>query len=69
MGTGLVSDVPQAAAVGRSLAFCARAAARREDAAAARRWARGLAALWATADAPLQAVVSEMLPLARLSNR
>jgi tetratricopeptide (TPR) repeat protein len=69
MGTGLVSDVPQAAAVGRSLAFCARAAARREDAAAARRWARGLAALWATADAPLQPVVSEMLPLARLSNR
>jgi tetratricopeptide (TPR) repeat protein len=64
MGRGLVSDVPQAAAVGRSLAFCARAAARRGEGASARRWARGLTALWATADLPLQPVVSEIRPLA-----
>jgi len=69
MGTRLVADVPQAAAVGRSLDFCARAAARRGDAASARRWARGLTALWATADAPLQPVVAEIRPLAAASDR
>jgi tetratricopeptide (TPR) repeat protein len=69
MGTRLVSDVPQAAAVGRSLGFCARAAARRGDAAAAQRWARGLAALWATADAPLQPFIAEVRSLAGGSKR
>jgi hypothetical protein len=69
MGTRLVSDVPQAAAVGRSLEFCALAAARRGDAASARRWARGLMGLWATADPPLQAAVAEIRPLTTASNR
>ena len=69
MGARLVSDVPQAAAVGRSLDFCARAAARRGDVAAAQRWARGLTALWKTADPPLQPFVTEIRPLAAASNR
>jgi hypothetical protein len=60
MGTRLVTDVPQAAAVGRSLAFCAHAAARRGDVAAAQRWAQGVSALWATADGPLQPLVGEV---------
>ena len=69
MGRGLVSDVPQAAAVGRSLAFCARAAARRGDTATAQRWARGLATLWATADPPLQPVVAEIRSAATARDR
>jgi hypothetical protein len=67
LGTQLVRDVPQAAAIGRSLAFCARAAARRGDASSARRWARALTALWATADRRLQSVVADARPFATAS--
>jgi hypothetical protein len=64
LGIGLLVDVPQAAAVGRSLALCARLAAQRGNRAAAQHWALALIELWATADSSLKASLAEFQPLA-----
>jgi hypothetical protein len=60
LGTSVVRDVPQAAAVGRSFALCAQLAARRGDLAAARPLADAVITLWATADSSLQPLRSEL---------
>jgi hypothetical protein len=63
LGTRLLRDVPQAAAVGRTLSLCAQIAAWRGDSIAARRWAQAATLLWATADAPMKAQLDELHPL------
>ena len=52
------------AAVGRAMGLRAELAAKTGDSNSARRWARGVAALWAHADASLQPAVSGMKKLA-----
>jgi eukaryotic-like serine/threonine-protein kinase len=63
LGTRLLRDVPQAAAVGRTLSLCAQIAARRGDSIAARRWAQAATLLWASADGPMKAQLDELHPL------
>jgi len=53
LSTRVLRDVPQAAAVGRSLALCAELAARSGERAPAQRWVSALSTLWSGADAPL----------------
>jgi hypothetical protein len=53
LSTRVLRDVPQAAAVGRSLALCAELAARSGERAPARHWATALSTLWSGADAPV----------------
>jgi hypothetical protein len=60
LGTNLLRDVPQAAAVGRAFVLCAQLAARRGDRASARIFADAAITLWATADSSLQSSTSEL---------
>ena len=64
LGTFLVSEPSQAAALVRAMALRARLAGARGDSAAARRWAEAVVAVWGKADPPLGSVVSEMRALA-----
>jgi hypothetical protein len=57
-------EVASAAAAGRAMALRADIAAARGEAEERRKWARAVADLWATADAPLQATVTRMRSLA-----
>ena len=58
LGTKLLRDVPQAAAVARSFALCAQLALRRNDVSTARTLADAAIALWSTADSSLQSLPS-----------
>jgi serine/threonine-protein kinase len=60
LGTRLLFDVPQAAAVGRSFALCARMTARRGDAAAAQRWTQAVVLLWSSADPDVQSSLNDL---------
>jgi hypothetical protein len=64
LGSRVLLDAPQAAAIGRSLAVCARIAAGRNDRVAAHRWAEAVELLWATADSSLAATIADLRPLA-----
>jgi serine/threonine protein kinase len=57
-------EAGSAAAAGRAMALRADLAAAHGDLDSQRKWARALAELWATADAPLQPIVSRMRVLA-----
>jgi hypothetical protein len=60
LGTGLVSEVPQAAAITRAMALRAELAAHRHDQPTAARWATGAATLWASAEPALQSSLQRM---------
>jgi len=60
LGSGLVSEVPQAAGLVRAMALRAELAAAMGDQRVATRWARGVLALWRDADPDVGAVVSRM---------
>jgi hypothetical protein len=64
LGTMLVRDVPQAAAVGRAMALRADLAAASGDSATARRWAQDVVALWSGASPALSEPVARMKSLA-----
>ncbi len=53
LGPDLLAEVPQAAAVTRAMALRAEVAVGKGDGVVGRRWARGVALLWAQADASL----------------
>ena len=63
LGSALLSQPPQAAALPRAMALRARIAARGGDAATARKWATAVVALWSGADRALQPTVDEMRTL------
>ena len=65
LGSGLVSEVPQAAGLVRAMALRAELAAAMGDQRVATRWARGVLALWRDADPDVGAVVSRMEALER----
>ncbi len=60
LGTGLVTEVPQAAAITRAMALRADLAAYHRDQPTAARWAAGAAALWASAEPALQSNLERM---------
>ena len=64
LGDRLVSEVPQAAAVGRAMAIRAELAAARGDTETARRWARNVLALWDGASRSLEPVMTRMQSVA-----
>jgi hypothetical protein len=64
LGTGLVTEVPQAAAITRAMALRADLAARRGDGPTAKRWADGAAALWASAEPSLRPNLERMRRIA-----
>ncbi|HEV7993120.1 MAG TPA: serine/threonine-protein kinase [Gemmatimonadaceae bacterium] len=64
LGTKVLRDVPQAAAIGRSLLLCAQMSARRGDRASASRWARNVALLWSTADPLVRSQLADLGALA-----
>jgi len=59
-----VREPASAAAAGRAMAFRAELAATRGETGERQKWARAVADMWATADAPLQQVVARMRSLA-----
>jgi hypothetical protein len=65
LGTGLVTEVPQAAAITRAMALRAELAARRRDQPTAARWAAGAAMLWASAEPALQSNLERMRRIAK----
>jgi hypothetical protein len=64
LGTGLVTEVPQAAAITRAMALRADLAARRGDGPTAKRWADGAATLWASAEPSLRPNLERMRRIA-----
>jgi serine/threonine protein kinase/tetratricopeptide (TPR) repeat protein len=60
-----LQELAAAAAVGRAMELRARLAAARGDPKTAQRWARGLAMLWETADAPLRTVPNNLRSLTK----
>jgi hypothetical protein len=64
LGTALMRDLPQAAAVGRTMALRAELAAATGDSVAAQRWAQNVVTLWNGASPGLQATVTRMQSLA-----
>jgi len=60
LGTGLVTEVPQAAAITRAMALRAELAAHRRDQPTAARWAAAAATLWASAEPALQSNLERM---------
>jgi hypothetical protein len=64
LGTGLLTEVPQAAAITRAMALRADLAARRGDRPTAKRWADGAAALWASAEPSLRPNLERMRRIA-----
>jgi tRNA A-37 threonylcarbamoyl transferase component Bud32/tetratricopeptide (TPR) repeat protein len=59
-----VREPASAAAAGRAMAFRAELAAARGETGERQKWARAVADIWATADAPLQPIVARMRSLA-----
>jgi hypothetical protein len=68
LGTYLLDQVPQAAALVRAMALRAELAAREGDRALVARWANAVSTLWGNADPPLAPVVQRMRSLVA-SNR
>jgi hypothetical protein len=64
LGTQVVNHVPQAAAVGRAMAWRAELARATGDTVNARRWAMAVGQLWATASSELQPLVRHMNAMA-----
>jgi tetratricopeptide (TPR) repeat protein len=60
LGTDLMEQIPQTAALPRAMTLRADLAARTGDAATARRWASAVVALWSGANPSLQATVARM---------
>jgi hypothetical protein len=65
LGSALLAQTPQAAALPRAMVLRARLAVTKGDAATARRWASAVVALWSGADGALQPAVEEMQRLAQ----
>ena len=64
LGTYLLDQVPQAAALVRAMALRADLAGRAGDKTTAEHWARGVLDMWASADAPLAPTLASMRALA-----
>jgi hypothetical protein len=65
LGTGLITEVPQAASITRAMALRAELAAQRRDRPTAVRWAAGAAMLWASAEPALHSNLERMRRIMR----